>query len=57
MLHNSKPVELQKQLREYGFEYVVTSNGQPKQNHLLYPEGYICCRYPQARNTITNLAN
>ncbi|WP_242485217.1 hypothetical protein [Peribacillus sp. TH27] len=33
-----KGVELQKHLREYG--YVVNSNGEPKQNHLLFASRY-----------------
>lgn len=35
-----KGVELQKQLREYGYAYVVTSNGEAKQNHLLFASRY-----------------
>lgn len=31
---------LKKQLREYGYEHVVTSNGEAKQNHLLFASRY-----------------
>ncbi|WP_404292613.1 endonuclease/exonuclease/phosphatase family protein [Cytobacillus kochii] len=35
-----KGEELKKQLRECGYEYVVTSNGEAKQNHLLFASRY-----------------